>query len=93
MSPFTPRSSQLPSMMAASTLDDLNAGFDQPKMTHPVLPDFSTHKSRFFQSPMDYRDGRQYRDGHGMEHCSEQDDVREREHDDGEETIKKMTTR
>ncbi|KAF8901987.1 hypothetical protein BGZ58_006734, partial [Dissophora ornata] len=72
-------------MMATSTLDDLNAGLDQPKMTHPVLPDFSVYKSHFFQSPMDYRDDRQYRDGHDMEHCSEQNGVRGRQHTDGEE--------
>ncbi|KAG0306773.1 hypothetical protein BGZ98_001734 [Dissophora globulifera] len=43
------------------------------------------HRGPLFDSPVDYRDVRHYRDEHDMEHCSEQDDVREREYEDEEE--------
>ncbi|KAF9108565.1 Transcription factor Dp-2 [Mortierella sp. AM989] len=78
MSPSTPRSSLIPS---TSTLGDSYLGYDMPKQAYNVLIDHPSHMGNFVsESPVDFR--RPFRDDHDMEHCSEQDDVREREDDD-----------
>ncbi|KAI1318243.1 Transcription factor Dp-2 [Mortierella claussenii] len=83
----------LPVIMASSTLSDPQSTFEFSKGVHPALADHQSHYPHhqiqrplyMFASPEDYRDNGHYREDHDMEHCSEQDDVREREHDDDEE--------
>ncbi|KAF9343855.1 Transcription factor Dp-2 [Mortierella sp. AD094] len=82
MSPSTPRSS----VIVSSTLGESYSGYDLPKPVYNALVDHPSNMGHFVsESPVDYRNVRPYRDDHDMEHCSEQDDVREREHDDDEE--------
>ncbi|KAF9924688.1 hypothetical protein FBU30_005381 [Linnemannia zychae] len=60
-----------------------------PYITHPSLPAHLTHQGHqllyMTESPVDYRHASHDQDDHDMEHCSEQDDVRERECDEEEE--------
>ncbi|KAG0209428.1 hypothetical protein BGX28_010311, partial [Mortierella sp. GBA30] len=100
MSPFTPRSGMIPRVMSRSTLDSSHTELDFVKANHPsqlshvaLLPNQSSILS---DSPIDGQLFIRDRDDHDMEHCSEQDDVREREHeeedeDDDEEEYRTLT--
>ncbi|KAF8951606.1 Transcription factor Dp-2 [Entomortierella lignicola] len=83
MSPTTPRTSIIP---VTSTLGESYPGYELPKPVYHALLDNSSKLGNFVsESPVDYRHARPYRDDHEMEHCSEQDDVREREHEDDDD--------
>ncbi|KAF9993752.1 hypothetical protein BGZ65_010687, partial [Modicella reniformis] len=73
--------------MAGSNLHDSDTGFE--KMIHPALGDHHHTSQRpplyVYESPVDYTPSGHYRDDHDMEHCSEQDDIREREHPEDED--------
>ncbi|KAF9998164.1 Transcription factor Dp-2 [Entomortierella chlamydospora] len=72
--------------MVNSTLGESYSGYDLPKPVYHAFVDHPSSMGNFVaESPVDYRNIRPYRDDHDMEHCSEQDDVREREHDDDED--------
>jgi hypothetical protein len=68
-----------------STLNDGYQGYDPVKPIHHILQDRSSSNLQHFvtESPVDCQSAHSYRDDHDMEHCSEQDDIQEREH--GEE--------
>lgn len=85
-SPATPRSTLPHSALRAGSV------FDHPKVPfqpHPALPAHFAHPGHqllyISESPVEYRHTSHDQDDHDMEHCSEQDDVREREHEEEEE--------
>ncbi|KAG9323416.1 hypothetical protein KVV02_002576 [Mortierella alpina] len=91
MSPFTPRSGMIPRVMSRSTLDSSHSELDFTKAIHPSHTSHQAsvpyHSSFLTDSPIDSQSHLVHhdRDDHDMEHCSEQDDVREREHEEDDE--------
>ncbi|KAF9181451.1 hypothetical protein BGZ51_005420 [Haplosporangium sp. Z 767] len=95
MSPSTPRSITLPGMVSRATLDGSHMAFDLSKATfpgHPIHPSQLTqlthlaHPPRYLTpSPAEDCAMMEPEGDHDMEHCSEQDDVREREHEQDED--------
>ncbi|CAO3569428.1 unnamed protein product [Mortierella alpina] len=91
LSPFTPRSGMIPRVMSRSTLDSSHSELDFTKTIHPSHPGHLAsmpHQSSYLtDSPIDSqpRPVHHDRDDHDMEHCSEQDDVREREHEEDDD--------
>ncbi|KAF9149686.1 Transcription factor Dp-2 [Linnemannia schmuckeri] len=85
-SPATPRST-LPhsTLRTGSVFDNAKAPFQ----ALPALPAHFSHPGHqllyISESPVDYRHASHDQDDHDMEHCSEQDDVREREHEEEED--------
>ncbi|KAF9906532.1 hypothetical protein EC991_000539 [Linnemannia zychae] len=89
-SPPTPRST-----LAQSTLsrmwDRSGSGYEHSKLpysSHLPPPHFTQSGQQLpymTESPLDYSHTNHDQDDHDMEHCSEQDDIREREHEEEEE--------
>ncbi|KAG0048393.1 Transcription factor Dp-2 [Gryganskiella cystojenkinii] len=79
MSPSTPRSTLIHSLIGRPILDPSHPmhAFDKP-----YLPAHTAQTPLFLtESPVGYNEtSHSYREDHDMEHCSEQDDVRAREH-------------
>ncbi|KAF9104484.1 Transcription factor Dp-2 [Mortierella sp. GBA35] len=93
-SPSTPRSTLPPSALSR-TLDRSGSGLDFPKVSHPAITTHPSYPAHFAhsgqqllyisESPVDFRHASHDQDDHDMEHCSEQDDIRERENEEEEE--------